>query len=84
MLKRFLLLISIIFSSHLLHAEGEDLSVGVTDSPPFIIIDNEEISGLTIDLWNVISDSLNVNYHFVQTDYEKVCIFAPLKKHINT
>ncbi len=72
MLRRLILLIIIIISAVSLKAEGEELSVGVTNSPPFIIIENEEISGITIDLWNVISDSLNVNYHFVQTDYEKV------------
>ena len=71
MLRRLILLITIVISAISLKAEGEELSVGVTDSPPFIIIDNDDISGLTIDLWNVISDSLNVNYHFVQTDYEK-------------
>ncbi len=58
--------------SFLLHAEGDDLSVGVTNSPPFIIIEDEEISGLTIDLWNVISDSLNIDYHFVQNDFNDV------------
>ncbi len=72
MLRRLFLLIIIVISVISLKAEGEELSVGVTDSPPFIIIENDDISGLTIDLWNVISDSLNVNYHFVQTDYEKV------------
>ena len=72
MLRRLILLITIVISAISLKAEGEELSVGVTDSPPFIIIENDDISGLTIDLWNVISDSLNVNYHFVQTDYEKV------------
>ena len=72
MLRRLILLMIIVISTISLKAEDEELSVGVTDSPPFIIIENDEISGLTIDLWNVISDSLNVNYHFVQTDYEKV------------
>ena len=44
----------------------------MTNSPPFIIIEGDNISGLTIDLWSVISDSLNTNYHFVKTDYENV------------
>lgn len=72
MLKRFLILIIIISSTFSLRAEGEELSVGVTESPPFIIIEDDEISGLTIDLWNVISDSLDIDYRFVRTDYEKV------------
>lgn len=72
MLKRFFILIIIVFLSHLLRAEGEELSVGVTDSPPFIIIEDDDITGLTIDLWNVISDSLDIDYHFVKTDVNNV------------
>ena len=51
---------------------AENLTVGVTNAPPFIIIDNDNISGLTIDLWDNISDSLNVDYHFVETDIDNV------------
>ena len=72
MLKRFFILIIIVFLSHSLRAEGEELSVGVTDSPPFIIIEDDDITGLTIDLWNVISDSLDIDYHFVKTDLNDV------------
>ena len=72
MLKRFILLTIIVIFSFSLNAKGEELSVGVTNSPPFIIIEGDNISGLTIDLWNVISDSLNMDYHFVKTDYENV------------
>lgn len=72
MLKRLFLLTIIISLSFGLHAEGEELSVGVTDSPPFIIIENDNITGLTIDLWDNISDSMNVDYHFIQTAYDKV------------
>lgn len=51
---------------------AENLTVGVTNAPPFIIIDNDNISGLTIDLWDNISDSLNVDYQFVETDIDNV------------
>lgn len=72
MLKR--LFISVILLSHILilRSEEETLSVGVTNSPPFIIIENDEITGLTIDLWSVISDSLDIDYHFVKTDVNDV------------
>ena len=72
MLKRFILLIISISSCFSLRAEGEELSVGVTDSPPFIIIEDGEISGLTIELWDNISDSLKMKYHFVRTKYDNV------------
>ena len=55
-----------------MNANEDKLTVGVTDSPPFIIIEDDEITGLTIDLWNNISDSLKVDYHFVETDIENV------------
>lgn len=73
MLKRLFLLIILLSSLSSLRSEEEEtLSVGVTNSPPFIIIEDDEITGLTIDLWNVISDSLDIKYSFVRTDYEKV------------
>lgn len=72
MLRRLILLIIIIISAVSLKAEGEELSVGVTDSPPFIIIEDDKITGLTIDLWNVISDSMNIDYHFVRNDFDDV------------
>ena len=50
----------------------DELTVGVTNSPPFIIIEDDKITGLTIDLWDNISDSLNIDYHFVETDVENV------------
>ena len=73
MLKRLFLLIILLSSLSSLRSEEEEtLSVGVTNSPPFIIIENDEIKGLTIDLWKVISDSLDIDYSYVRTDYEKV------------
>ncbi len=54
------------------HGSEEELTVGVTDAPPFIIIEGEKISGLTIDLWDNISDSLDVDYHFIETEFENV------------
>ena len=70
MVKRYLILIFLIVS--FIYLKGDELTVGVTDAPPFIIIEDDKISGLTIDLWDNISDSLDVNYHFVETDYENV------------
>ena len=72
MLKRLILLIILLSHISILRSEEETLSVGVTNSPPFIIIEDDEITGLTIDLWNVISDSLDIDYHFVKTDVNDV------------
>ena len=72
MLKRLILLTILLSHITTLRSEEETLSVGVTNSPPFIIIEDDEITGLTIDLWNVISDSLDIDYHFVKTDVNDV------------
>ena len=72
MLKRLILLTILLSHITTLRSEEETLSVGVTNSPPFIIIENDEITGLTIDLWSVISDSLDIDYHFVKTDVNDV------------
>ena len=71
MLRRLFLLIQVMFVSFLLCGK-EDITVGVTNAPPFIIIDDDEISGLTIDLWDYISDSLEIGYHYVKTDIDNV------------
>ena len=72
MLKRLILLTILLSHITTLRSEEETLSVGVTNSPPFIIIEDDEITGLTIDLWNVISDSLDIDYHFVKTEVNDV------------
>ena len=72
MLRRFSILLSIIISSLIINADEKKLTIGVTDSPPFIIIDDGKISGVTIDLWNSISDSLNIDYDFVIAENDKV------------
>ena len=72
MLKRLILLILLLSRILILRSEEETLSVGVTNSPPFIIIEDDDITGLTIDLWSVISDSLDIDYHFVKTDIDNV------------
>lgn len=71
MLKHFIIILLMILSSVKIIV-AENLTVGVTNAPPFIIIDNDNISGLTIDLWDNISDSLNVDYQFVETDIDNV------------
>lgn len=55
-----------------MYGNEETLVVGITNAPPFIIIDDDNVTGLTIDLWDNISDSLDLDYQFVETEYEKV------------
>lgn len=72
MLKRLIILILVLHISFLLYGDENELTVGVTDAPPFIIMEGDRITGLTVDLWDCISDSLDVDYHFVETEYDNV------------
>ena len=45
--------------------DNNEITVGIKNSPPFIIKNSENsFSGLSIDLWNKIADSLNIKYKF--------------------
>ncbi len=43
---------------------NKKLLVGIMFSPPYILIENGHYSGVCIDLWKMISDSLNEDYSF--------------------
>jgi len=38
------------------------LKVGVTHAPPFMILDSNSMTGLCIDLWGEVADSLGIQY----------------------
>ena len=45
--------------------ENNEIIVGIKNSPPFIIKNSHDsYSGLSIDLWEKIADSLNIRYKF--------------------
>jgi polar amino acid transport system substrate-binding protein len=45
--------------------DKDEIIVGIKNSPPFIIKNSDnKYSGLSIDLWNKIADSLNIKYTF--------------------
>ena len=50
---------------------NNEIIVGIKNSPPFIIQNsNNRYSGLSIDLWNKIADSLNLKYRFKTYDLQ--------------
>ncbi|HTX87547.1 MAG TPA: transporter substrate-binding domain-containing protein [Bacteroidales bacterium] len=55
------------------------LKVGVVNIPPFIMTDGKTFSGISIDLWRNLSDSLNLDYEY---DYYRS--FPELTKAIET
>jgi len=38
------------------------LRIGVTFSPPYVFLENGRLSGVSVDLWRIISDTLGLDY----------------------
>ncbi|MCD4745024.1 MAG: transporter substrate-binding domain-containing protein, partial [Bacteroidales bacterium] len=57
--------------SHIYSADKE-LKVGFHVSPPFIIQNNDQYSGVCVDLWETIADSLNIDYSFREYDFQEL------------
>lgn len=68
----FGLLVFIVFSGGTLFSQeintGQILKVGLRESPPFVIVDRDIYSGLSVDLWHAIAPMLNVRYEYVYYD----------------
>lgn len=45
------------------------LKVGIVHNPPFVICKNSKFSGISIDLWSKITDSLKMKYEFKEYKY---------------
>lgn len=46
-------------------AETDKIHIGAFVDPPYIIKDNGNLRGVCIDLWRMVSDSLNISYELV-------------------
>jgi len=53
------------FSQKTVGAEPRTLRVGLTNSPPFVMISDHKFTGIIIDLWSYISKELHLPYQFV-------------------
>ncbi|MEI6885925.1 MAG: transporter substrate-binding domain-containing protein [Bacteroidota bacterium] len=55
---------------------GQRLKVGIVFAPPYVIYnDTTNLSGVCIDLWNQINDSLHVNYEYkFYTSIDTMCL----------
>ncbi|TSA27339.1 MAG: hypothetical protein D4R67_06250 [Bacteroidetes bacterium] len=42
-----------------------ELRIGVSESPPFVILDSEKVRGASIDLWRNIADTLEIKYRYI-------------------
>ncbi len=61
-LSFILLFLFSFFTSSAIHCQDRVLKVGFQVAPPFIVDSNGRYSGVSIDLWGKIADSLHVKY----------------------
>lgn len=72
MIKKYFFLFSLLISSLSFNAQQSpdslDLSkkmvIGVTPTPPFVMEENGEYAGLSIDSWELINEKMNLDYEF--------------------
>jgi|WetSurMetagenome_2_1015567.scaffolds.fasta_scaffold31782_3 polar amino acid transport system substrate-binding protein len=41
-----------------------ELVIGITEVPPYIILENNQVSGAVIDLWGAVADSMHMTYRY--------------------
>ncbi len=67
-----LLLLTILFNTNVQNvfsANSDTLTIGIKQSPPFIYTsENGELTGLCIDIWKKVSDSLDQPYRFKEME----------------
>ena len=72
MIKKYFLLFILLISSLSFNAQQSpdslDLSqkmiIGVTPTPPFVMEENGEYAGLSIDSWELINEKMNLDYEY--------------------
>lgn len=47
-----------------LSQDGEQLLIGLTEAPPFVILENDEYTGLSIESWHLVNRRLNAEYEY--------------------
>ncbi|MEX0287534.1 MAG: transporter substrate-binding domain-containing protein [Flavobacteriaceae bacterium] len=68
---RYLLSCFFLFTSLTLSSQSETdtIKVGYTSAPPFVIENNEELTGINVWLWEQIAEDLDLNFEYVPMDF---------------
>jgi len=67
-----LIIILLLLPVSYVYSADKELKVGFHVSPPFIIQNNGQYSGVCIDLWKEITDTLNIDYSFREYDLQEL------------
>jgi len=54
------------------NSANQELKVGFQIKPPFVIKDNNQYSGVCIDLWEKVADSLNIKYSYKEYEMSEL------------
>ncbi len=63
--------------------QPEKLRVGVAGSPPFVIRNNGEIQGISIDIWNAIAKTGNFDYKLIPQENVSVGLHRVSEKNLD-
>jgi polar amino acid transport system substrate-binding protein len=58
------LLLTIISLPSSANGKARELVIGITEVPPYVILENNQESGAVIDLWEAVADSMDVTYRY--------------------
>ena len=48
--------------------QAQSLTVAIKDAPPFVIIENGEYTGVSVELWELLAENLGLEYSFTEND----------------
>jgi len=47
-------------------SQGAVIRIGVSEIPPFVMFDGDVITGVSVDLWRTIADSLQLDFRYIK------------------
>lgn len=57
-----------LFPSIFIFSRDDKLLIGVVEAPPFIIIDEYGINGVSVELWKIVAEDLGLDYELKEYD----------------
>ena len=75
-LRRWSFVLAIACISGAVPAQAEQLKVGISGSPPFVIKNGDHISGISLEIWRRVAEDSNLNYELIQQPTPKAGIEA--------
>ena len=74
--RRWSVVLALVCVGTAVSAQAEQLKVGVSGTPPFVIKDGSHYSGISLDVWRRIAEDNNLNYELIQQPHAKAGIAA--------